>query len=167
MLSVGRQNCAKHWFSEKFSGVCMGFVEWKLHLLISVKTKRWGTAAAGVFMQLALGAVYAWSVFRIPLAKQFGWSIPEVTLTFTVSIFVLGVSAFFGGLWLNRSGPRLVAMTGGLLYGAGVFLASLCAGELRLLYLTYWLIVGVGMGCGVLRAVVVWAARCFVCGGVL
>jgi len=97
-------------------------------------------------MQLALGAVYAWSVFRIPLAKQFGWSIPEVTLTFTVSIFVLGVSAFFGGLWLNRSGPRLVAMTGGLLYGAGVFLASLCAGKLWLLYLTYGLIGGVGLG---------------------
>ena len=86
-------------------------------------------------MQLALGAVYAWSVFRIPLAKQFGWSIPEVTLTFTVSIFVLGVAAFFGGLWLNRSGPRIVAMTGGLLYGAGVFLASLCDGKLWLLYL--------------------------------
>ena len=34
---------------------------------------RWIIAAAGVFMQLALGAVYAWSVFRAPLVKQFGW----------------------------------------------------------------------------------------------
>jgi OFA family oxalate/formate antiporter-like MFS transporter len=118
----------------------------EIALAHSMKTKRWGVAAAGVFMQLALGAVYAWSVFRIPLAKQFGWSIPEVTLTFTVSIFVLGVAAFFGGLWLNRSGPRLVAMTGGLLYGAGVFLASLCGGKLWLLYLTYGVIGGVGLG---------------------
>jgi OFA family oxalate/formate antiporter-like MFS transporter len=111
-----------------------------------MKTNRWGIAVAGVFMQLALGAVYAWSVFRIPLVKQFGWSISEVTLTFTVSIFVLGVAAFFGGLWLNRSGPRIVAMTGGLLYGAGVFLASLCGGKLWLLYLTYGLIGGIGLG---------------------
>ena len=118
----------------------------EIALAHSMKTKRWGIAVAGVFMQLALGAVYAWSVFRIPLAKQFGWSIPEVTLTFTVSIFVLGVAAFFGGLWLNRSGPRLVAMTGGLLYGAGVFLASLCGGKLWLLYLTYGVIGGVGLG---------------------
>src|SRR5260370_29931088 len=80
---------------------------------------------------------------------------PDVTLTFTVSIFVLGVSAFFGGLWLNRSGPRLVAMTGGLLYGAGVFLASLCAGKLWLLYLTYGLIGGGGLGVGVIVAGVV------------
>ena len=59
---------------------------------------RWTIAIAGVFLQIALGAVYAWSVFRAPLSKQFGWSISEVTLTFTISIFVLGFAAFFGGL---------------------------------------------------------------------
>jgi len=64
---------------------------------------RWLIAAAGVVMQLALGAVYAWSVFRIPLTKEFGWSISEVTVTFTLSIFFLGVSAVFGGLWMARS----------------------------------------------------------------
>jgi hypothetical protein len=68
---------------------------------------RWVIAVAGVFFQVALGAVYAWSVFRVPLAKQFGSSISEITLTFTISIFVLGFAAFFGGLWLNRKGPRI------------------------------------------------------------
>ena len=48
---------------------------------------RWVIAIAGVFLQIALGAVYAWSVFRVPLSKQFGWSISEVTFTFTISIF--------------------------------------------------------------------------------
>ncbi len=57
-------------------------------------TNRWGIAVAGFLMQMALGAVYAWSVFRIPLAKQFHWSIEEVTLTFTISIFVLGIACF-------------------------------------------------------------------------
>ncbi len=109
-------------------------------------TNRWGIAAAGFLMQMALGAVYAWSVFRIPLAKQFHWSIEEVTLTFTISIFVLGVSCFFGGLWLNRKGPRVVALTGGFLYGLGVFLASLSANKLWWLYLSYGLIGGIGVG---------------------
>src|ERR1700731_1235049 len=107
---------------------------------------RWVIATAGVFLQIALGAVYAWSVFRIPLAKQFGWSIPEVTLTFTISIFVLGVSAFLGGLWLNRKGPRIVALTGGFLYGVGVFLASFSDHKLWWLYLTYGVIGGIGVG---------------------
>jgi OFA family oxalate/formate antiporter-like MFS transporter len=107
---------------------------------------RWGIALAGVFLQIALGAVYAWSVFRVPLAQQFGWSISEVTLTFTISIFVLGFAAFFGGLWLNRKGPRIVAMTGGLLYGVGVFLASFSANKLWWLYLSYGVIGGIGLG---------------------
>src|SRR5713101_5357100 len=107
---------------------------------------RWVIATAGIFLQIALGAVYAWSVFRIPLARQFGWSIPEVTLTFTISIFVLGVSAFFGGLWLNRRGPRIVALTGGVLYGVGVFLASFSDHGLWWLYLSYGVIGGIGLG---------------------
>ena len=107
---------------------------------------RWYVALAGVFMQMALGAVYAWSVFRVPLARQFGWSISEVTLTFTISIFVLGIAAFVGGLWLNRHGPRFVAVTGGALYGLGVFLASFSANKLWWLYLSYGLIGGIGLG---------------------
>jgi len=110
-----------------------------------MKTNRWGIAAAGFLLQIALGAVYAWSVFRAPLAKQFGWSISEVTLTFTISIFVLGIAAFFGGLWLNRKGPRIVALTGGILYGVGVLLASL-SHNIWWLYLSYGLIGGAGVG---------------------
>src|ERR1700733_377379 len=116
---------------------------------------RWVIAAAGVLLQIALGAVYAWSVFRIPLARQFGWTIPEVTLTFTISIFVLGIAAFFGGLWLNRSGPRAVALTGGILYGIGVFLASFSDHGLWWLYLSYGVIGGIGLGFGYIVPVAV------------
>src|ERR1700678_3502720 len=108
-------------------------------------SKRWGIALAGIFLQVALGSVYAWSVFRVPLAKQFHWSISQVTLTFTISIFVLGIASFGGGLWLNRSGPRIVALTGGFLYGLGTFLASLSAGKLWWLYLRYGVIGGIGL----------------------
>jgi MFS transporter, OFA family, oxalate/formate antiporter len=109
-------------------------------------TNRWGIAVAGFLMQMALGAVYAWSVFRTPLVRQFHWSIEEVTFTFTVSIFVLGVACFFGGLWLNLKGPRVVALTGGFLYGLGVFLASFSADKLWWLYLSYGVIGGIGVG---------------------
>ena len=115
---------------------------------------RWVIAIAGVFLQIALGAVYAWSVFRVPLAKQFGWSISEITLTFTISIFVLGFAAFFGGLWLNRKGPRIVALTGGVFYGVGVFLASFTH-SLAWLYGSYGLIGGIGIGLGYIVPVAV------------
>ena len=66
-----------------------------------MKTNRWGIALAGIVLQIVLGSVYAWSVFRTPLTKQFHWSISQVTLTFTICIVVLGFAAFFGGLWLG------------------------------------------------------------------
>jgi OFA family oxalate/formate antiporter-like MFS transporter len=108
--------------------------------------ERWWIAVAGILLQMALGAVYAWSVFRVPLAKQFHWTISEVTLTFTIAIMVLGFASFFGGLWLKRVGPRVVAMTGGALYGSGVFLASFSEHGLWWLYLTYGVIGGIGLG---------------------
>jgi MFS transporter, OFA family, oxalate/formate antiporter len=113
---------------------------------MTIMTNRWSIAIAGILLQVALGAVYAWSVFRAPLTKQFGWSVSEVTFTFTISIFVLGIAAFFGGLWLNRKGPRIVAVTGGCLYGLGVFLASFSDHRLWWLYLTYGVIGGAGAG---------------------
>jgi MFS transporter, OFA family, oxalate/formate antiporter len=107
--------------------------------------KRWGIAIAAILLQMALGAVYAWSVFRVPLARQFHWTISQITLTFTVAIFVLGVASFFGGLWLNKVGPRVVAMTGGLFYGGGLLLAGFTH-SLGWLYFSYGVIGGIGLG---------------------
>jgi len=110
--------------------------------------RRWGIALAGILMQVALGAVYAWSVFRTPLVKQFHWTISQVTLAFTICIFVLGFAAFFGGLWLNHKGPRPVALTGAFLYSLGVFLACFSANKLWWLYFSYGVIGGTGLGFG-------------------
>lgn len=109
---------------------------------------RWWIALAGVFLQMALGAAYAWSVFRIPLSKEFGWTISQVTSTFLISWFFLGCFAFVGGLWMRRKHPRVVAMTAGLFWGGGVFLASFSAHKLWWLYLTYGVIGGIGLGMG-------------------
>jgi OFA family oxalate/formate antiporter-like MFS transporter len=111
-------------------------------------TNRWLIATAGVIMQVALGAVYAWSVFRKPLSEAYGTGVSEVNTTFSIAILSLGFAAFFGGLWMGRSGPRIVALTSGVLYGAGIFLASFAEPSLWILYLTYGLIAGIGIGLG-------------------
>ena len=114
----------------------------------SRSSNRWGIALAGVVMQIALGAVYAWSVFRIPLTKAFGWTISQVTFTFTLAILMLGFAAFVGGLWMRKSGPRRVAIAAGIFYGGGVFLANLSAGHLYWLYFSYGFLGGIGLGLG-------------------
>ena len=120
----------------------------------AMTSERWRIAVAGVLLQMALGSVYAWSVFRTPLAMQFGWSISQITFTFTITILALSCAAFAGGLWLNRSGPRVVAVTGGVLYGLGVMLASFTE-RIEWLYVTYGLLGGIGLGLGYIVPVTV------------
>jgi OFA family oxalate/formate antiporter-like MFS transporter len=88
-------------------------------------------------------------VFRDPLTQAYGGaSATAVNTTFSITIFTLGFAAFAGGLWMGRSGPRIVALTAGVLYGLGIFLASFAEGSLVLLYLTYGFIAGAGIGLG-------------------
>jgi nitrate/nitrite transporter NarK len=97
-------------------------------------------------MQLALGAVYAWSVFRIPLSKTFGWSIQDVTWAFSLAILALGFAAFVGGLWMRKVGPRVVGITAAICYGLGVGLSGLgpkWVGSIYGLMLTAWGFAGV------------------------
>jgi MFS transporter, OFA family, oxalate/formate antiporter len=114
---------------------------------MTITANRWLIAAAGVLMQIALGAVYAWSVFRIPLTKSHNWTISEVTFAFELAIFVLGFASFAGGIWMKRSGPRPVAFTAAVLYGLGTALAG-WASSLPALYLTYGVVAGAGLGLG-------------------
>ena len=84
-------------------------------------TNRWVIAVARIVMQVALGAVYAWRVFRIPLSEAYGTGVTEVNRTFSIAILSLGFAAFFGGLWMGRSGPRIVATSRACFMGPGSF----------------------------------------------
>ena len=99
-------------------------------------------------MQVALGAVYAWSVFRIPLTTAYGWTIAQVTLAFELAILVLGFAAFAGGALMRTIGARRVALAGGLCYGLGTILAGQAGGNITLLYLSYGVLGGIGLGLG-------------------
>ena len=103
---------------------------------------------AGVLVQVGLGSAYAWSVFRRPLSEEFGWSISMVTVTFSLFILTAGLASVLGGVWMQRSGPRPVLVASGILYGGGVALASKSADALWLLYGSYGVIAGAGLGLG-------------------
>jgi OFA family oxalate/formate antiporter-like MFS transporter len=115
-----------------------------------LESKRWWIAAAAVVIQLCLGTVYAWSVFKLPLMGTHGWSQTQTQITFTICIAMIGISAAFGGLLVDKRGPRFVALLGGVLFGLGTLLAGFAdqVGNLWLLYLGFGLIGGLGNGFG-------------------
>ena len=133
---------------------------WRIHYLIiqlqqqnpispsNAPINRWNVAIAGVVMQLALGAIYAWSLFVTPLGKLHpSWSRTDITLTFSIALVALGVGAIAGGYLLDRHGPRRVATLAGLLYGLG-FIGAGTLHEFWGLYLSYGVLSGLGMGLG-------------------
>src|SRR5437588_12415738 len=102
----------------------------------STSTNRWVIAIAAIFMQLALGSVYAWSVFLNPVIAAYHVTRLQANLTFSIVLLALGVTAGFGGYLNYRFGPRVIATAGGILYGIGVLLAAFVRPNLFLLYLT-------------------------------
>lgn len=116
----------------------------------NLETKRWLIAGAAIVMQLCLGTVYAWSVFKMPLMKAHGWSETAVQVTFMICIGVIGLAAAFGGTLVDKKGPRFVATIGGILFGVGTLLAGFAdqIGSIWVLYLGFGLIAGLGNGFG-------------------
>ena len=109
---------------------------------------RWLVAIAGVAIQMMLGTVYAWSVFKNPLITNHGWSAPQVGFTFTLTIFFLGFSAALGGRFVDKAGTKKVASIAAILFGFGTLLAGLAdsLGNLWLLWIGYGVIAGIGNG---------------------
>jgi len=114
------------------------------------KQSRWLVAVAAIVVQLCLGAAYGWSVFVKPLVKAEHWSLPAVSLTFSLGIFCLGIGTVIGGNLQDRLGPRVVCSVAGVLYGAGYFSAASAVAHHSLagVYLGYGVITGLGGGMG-------------------
>lgn len=102
--------------------------------------------AAAVAMQLCLGATYSWAVFVGPLRAGLGISQGVAQLPFTVFYFVFPATMVIAGLLLSRMGPRLSAMLGGVLFGAGWVVASFGAHQFVFVVLGIGALAGIGVG---------------------
>ena len=116
----------------------------------NLESKRWWIAAAAVVIQLCLGTVYAWSVFKMPLMNMHGWDGKTVQYTFMLLMLIIGLSAAFGGMLVDKKGPRFVATIGGILFGIGTLIAGYAdqVGSIALLYLGFGVIAALGNGFG-------------------
>jgi OFA family oxalate/formate antiporter-like MFS transporter len=119
-----------------------------------INPARWPALVGGGLMNVALGTYYAWSVYVPALEKEFGWTRTQTSLVATIDMVMLASSFLVAGMLQNRIGPRAVATIGGLLFSAGLFLASYTQ-SLTMLYLTWGLMVGIGLGFGYLAPITV------------
>jgi OFA family oxalate/formate antiporter-like MFS transporter len=108
---------------------------------------RWLVVVGALLVQVALGAVYIWSVFKGPLIEKFQWEPAATNLTFSISLLVFAIGTVVFGRLQDKIGPRWVATIGGLLLSFGLILASKTT-SVGWLYLTFGVIGGAGIGAG-------------------
>ncbi|MBI1874534.1 MAG: OFA family MFS transporter [Acidobacteria bacterium] len=104
---------------------------------------RWFPVVGGVLLNLALGSLYAWSVFVLPLEREFGWNREQTSWVFTVAIVAFAAAFVAAGRLQDARGPRLCAVMGATLLSAGFVFASFTT-SLLFLYITFGLLVGIG-----------------------
>lgn len=104
----------------------------------------------GAFLQLFLGIIYVWSVFKNPVSLYYGWEASSVGLTanFMLCFFVIGILS--GGKLQMIIGTKLTTLIGGLMVAVGMlataFIPAGSSAPVFLIYLFYGIIGGFGVG---------------------
>lgn len=110
-------------------------------------TVRWLYLAAGVIALLFAGIIYGWSILKAPLAADFGWTADQLALNFTLTMCFFCLGGMAGGVLAKRIGARLSLILAGVLSCLGfVLTARLDGGSVVMLYVSYGLLAGLGIG---------------------
>ena len=119
---------------------------------------RWMVPPAALAVHLSIGQAYAFSVFNNPLSRLIGitesapddWKLTTLGWIFSLAIVFLGLSAAFGGKWLEKVGPRLTMFVAACCFGCGFLISALGVSlhQIWLVYLGYGVIGGIGLGLG-------------------
>ncbi len=102
---------------------------------------------AGFCINLCMGILYAWSVFKKALVVDLGWSNADASLPYTVAIITFSLSLLVAGILQDRMGPRRVLILGTVMVGLGMIVSSFATSP-AMLIVTFGIMTGCGIGFG-------------------
>jgi MFS family permease len=116
---------------------------------------RWLIPPAALAVHLSIGEIYAFSVFKVPLKDHFGTGLTPIGIIFSIAIGMLGLSAAFGGRWVERAGPRKAMALAATCWGSGFLVGAVgvATTQLWIVYLGIGVIGGIGLGIGYISPV--------------
>jgi MFS family permease len=133
------------------------------HTVAKPGFSRWLVPTAALSIHLAIGQVYAFSVFKIPLSQLIGiskpgsgdWKQSQIAWIFSLAIIMLGLSAALFGKWLEGAGPRKAMFASAVCFSLGFFIAyfGVLTHQLWIIFLGYGVVGGIGLGLGYISPV--------------
>ncbi len=119
------------------------------------KNKGWVVTMAGLFINLALGILYAWSVLKESISQSiqkggegsFDWDLISLNDPYAVCILSFAFSMMFAGKLQDKKGPSFTAKIGGILVGIGFIIASLSTNYYMWVF-GFGFLGGIGIGFG-------------------
>lgn len=119
-----------------------------------IKNKGWQVTMAGLGINLALGILYTWSIFKQEIKEsilsgdgRFNWDMASLNDPFAVCCLMFTLGMLAAGRLQDKVNPRITAIFGGLLTGAGL-LAISQANLLANWILGFGVLMGLGLGFG-------------------
>jgi OFA family oxalate/formate antiporter-like MFS transporter len=113
---------------------------------IDIKITRRPYLMAGVMSMLFIGIIYAWSILKVPLGETFGWASAQLAFNFTLTMCFFCFGGMISGVLIKRSSPKIVLIMAAIFSCTGFVIASRLTGQLVLLYLSYGVLSGLGIG---------------------
>ncbi len=118
-----------------------------MHPIRAPIINRWWHVVGGVSMNLALGSLYAWSVFVAPLEKEFHWKRADTSNVFIIAVVVFALTFIVAGRLQDKLGPFKISLIGAILVSLGFFLCSY-ADSLTKFFIFFGVLGGLGNGFG-------------------
>ena len=119
-----------------------------------IKNRGWSVTMAGLGINLALGILYTWSIFKQAIKDSvmardgvFNWDIASLNDPFAVCCLMFTVAMVFAGRLQDKLSPRLTAAIGGILTGVGLIVISQ-SNSLFAWILGFGILTGLGLGFG-------------------
>jgi nitrate/nitrite transporter NarK len=112
-----------------------------------IENHGWRVTFAGMGINLALGVLYTWSMFKAAIEKDFGWAGSQLNDPYALCCLVFAFAMILAGRCQDKFGPRLTASIGGLLVAAGMILISR-TNNYAVWVFGFGVLVGTGIGFG-------------------
>jgi MFS family permease len=125
------------------------------HTVAPAGYSRWLIPPAALSVHLCIGQAYATSVYKNSLLAHFHASQTAIGIIFSIAIVMLGLSAAFGGTWVESNGPRKAMFVSACFWATGFLVgaAGIATKQLWLVYLGYGFLGGIGLGIGYISPV--------------